>query len=285
MYLRYRQVPRNSNIMRALIVARISGCADQRSISLTDQVDNCKKTAQDVYDGPIEFEEIHAIAKGERNDRPELQVLEDKLRTRSYDLLLFEDIGRLIRGAEASRLIGIAVDHGTRVLSPNDGFDTRDPSWGSDVLTACAEHVGHNEHTSKRIKAKMKLRFHRNGESLMGLPYGYFLPEGEGKSYHKVQIDPDAGEWIRKGAEMLRLTGNCSEVARYFNENGVARGVRARRVEWTGAAIRQFFSNPILKGTPQRGAMISVKHHETGKRRSVENPEGPEFIDCPNLKA
>ena len=86
MYLRYQQVPRNGNIMRALIVARISGCSDQQSISLTDQVDNCKKTAQEVYDGPIEYEEIHAIAKGERNDRPELQVLEDMLRTRKYDL-------------------------------------------------------------------------------------------------------------------------------------------------------------------------------------------------------
>ena len=39
--------------------------------------------------------------------------------------------------------------------------------------------------------------------------------------------------------------------------------------------VRRYFRNPILKGKPERGNMHSVKHHETGRRRSVKNPEGP----------
>lgn len=63
MSLGYRQVPRNSNIKRALIVARFSGRADQRSISVTDQMVHCKRAVQDLCDGPIQYEEIHAIAR------------------------------------------------------------------------------------------------------------------------------------------------------------------------------------------------------------------------------
>ncbi len=52
--------------------------------------------------------------KGERLDRPELKEIEDLLRTRAFDLLVCEDMGRLVRGTAAKDLFGIALDHGTR---------------------------------------------------------------------------------------------------------------------------------------------------------------------------
>jgi hypothetical protein len=47
--------------------------------------------------------------------------------------------------------------------------------------------------------------------------------------------------------------------------------------------VRRFYSNPLLKGLPGRGFKHSVKHHESGRRRSVPNPNGPVFRDCPHL--
>jgi hypothetical protein len=61
----------------------------------------------------------------------------------------------MVRGTEAARLCGIAVDHGTRVIAPNDCIDTADESWEEDVISACRDHVGHNTHTSKRLKHKL----------------------------------------------------------------------------------------------------------------------------------
>jgi hypothetical protein len=53
-----------------------------------------------------------------------LVEIEQILRTRKVDLLVMEDVGRMVRGAEAVRLWGIAVDHGTRCIAPNDCCDT-----------------------------------------------------------------------------------------------------------------------------------------------------------------
>ena len=145
------------------IVARISGCANQKEVSLDDQVDHAKQVVAELYDGPVEYRVIATKGKGERLDRPELAEIEALLRTRELDLLVAEDLGRLVRGTEAARLCGIAVDHGTRVIAPNDCIDTADASWEEDVISACRDHVGHNAHTSKRLKHKLMNRFEKFG--------------------------------------------------------------------------------------------------------------------------
>ena len=131
---------------------------------------------------------IATKGKDEDLERPELAEIEAQLRTGEIDLLILEDIGRLVRGTEASRLIGVAVDHGTRVVSPNDGIDTIDDSWEEDVISACRDHVGHNVHTSKRIKKKTMLRFKRKGQSTPLPVAGIIKPEGS-KSYYDWSWD------------------------------------------------------------------------------------------------
>src|SRR5262245_9230514 len=124
--------PRNGHTLVVGIVARISGCANQKEISLDDQVDHGKEEVTRLYEGPIEYRTIATKGKGERLDRPELDEVERLLRTRELDLLVMEDLGRLVRGTAACEICGIAVDHGTRVIAPNDCIDTADGSWEED---------------------------------------------------------------------------------------------------------------------------------------------------------
>src|SRR4051794_14120149 len=93
-----RQVlkPRVGTTLIVAIVARISGCQNQKEMSLEDQEDHGNEIAHEMYDGPIEFRTIKTIGKGERLDRPELTDIEAMLRTRGIDLLVLEDIGRLV---------------------------------------------------------------------------------------------------------------------------------------------------------------------------------------------
>ena len=149
-------VPRNGYSLVVGIPGRISGCENQKEISLEDQVDHAKDVAYEMYDGEIEFRTITTTGKGERLDRPELLEIENWLRSRELDFLIVEDLGRIVRGAEAHRLCGIAVDHGTRVLSVNDDIDTNQPDWEARSMEACKEHMKHNEHTSRRIKQKKR---------------------------------------------------------------------------------------------------------------------------------
>ena len=47
--------------------------------------------------------------------------------------------------------------------------------------------------------------------------------------------------------------------------------------------VRRVTAQPLLKGMPGRGFKHTVKHHETGRRVAVKNPDGPTYLDLPHL--
>lgn len=275
-------VPRNGHTLVVGIMARISGCQNQKELSLEDQIDHAKQVVVELHDGPVEYRTIATKGKGERLDRPELSELMTMLRPRELDLLIAEDIGRVVRGGEAVRLCGIAVDHGMRVIAPNDCIDTAEDSWEEDVLSACRDHVGHNSHTSKRLKKKLKNRFLKGQGVTPFEIFGYDKPP-DAKTYddwqkHSVS-EPIYAEWLR----LLKETLNCSLVANWINKEGVLPGKHCRRKTWNGPMVRRLTRNPLLKGMPGRGFKHTVKHHETGRRVSVKNPEGPNLLEYQHL--
>lgn len=158
--------PRNGHTLEAAIVARISGGANQKELSLDDQVDHGKEEIAAMYSGLVNDHIISTTGKGERLDRPELAKWERLIRTRTIDVTVMEDVGRIVRGVEAVQLWGIAVDHVTRCIAPNDCCDTADETWEEDLITACRDHVGHNAHTSRRLKKKLMNRFRKFGGAM-----------------------------------------------------------------------------------------------------------------------
>jgi site-specific DNA recombinase len=277
-------VPRNGHTLVVGIGARISGCANQNELSLDDQVDHGKEVLAEYWDGPVEYRVIATVGKGEALDRPELLQIEAEYRKEELDVFLWEDLGRLVRGADAARLLGIGVDHGVRTLVPNDCIDTADENWEQDALEACAAHVGHNAHTSKRIKKRLMNRFRKFG-GVPGRPiYGYIVPK-DVKTYDGWLKDPAATAVIQEGAHRLMATDrpNCSAVADGWNAEGIPVGPYSRNEKWDGKMVRRFYRNTLLKGRPERGNRCTVKNHEKGRRVSVKNPNGPCSWSCPHL--
>lgn len=279
-----RMKARNGHTYHIGIVARISGCQRQKELSLEDQVDHAKEEVKYLIEPgfAVVYHIIATKGKGERLDRPELQEVDALLRSRVLDLLIAEDLGRLVRGTMASELCGIAVDAGVRVVAPNDCIDTWDSSWEEDVIAACRDHVGHNVHTSKRLKQKMKNRFVKMGASTARPIYGYIVPP-DSKTYDEWKKDPNATliylELFRRYKEMP----NYSLLADWLNENNVPTGPYDRMNRWTSSKVRRVMSNTLLKGMPSRGNRHTIKHHETGRRVSVKNPAGPVYYPCPHL--
>ena len=300
--------PRNGNTLVVGIVCRISGCSKQTDLSLEDQEDNCKGAVKELYDGPVEFETISTKGKGERLDRPELEKIETLYRSERFDIFAYDDLSRLIRGGEAARLLGVGVDHGTRSICIDDGIDTADITWEEDALNACSENVAHNQRTSKRLKQKLMNRFKKAGRSRARLIAGYIEPEGAA-SYDDLLKDPKAESWlcegdglsyvtqhcpdmvdklkqigwVRAGADLLRETQNYSAVGDFLNRIGIPVGPYCRRKDWDGRMVRRFFANRLLMGKAGRGFRHSVKHFESGRRKSVPNPKGPTFYECLHL--
>src|SRR5262249_40899151 len=155
-------------------------------------------------------------------------------------------------------------------------------SWEEDVIAACRDHVGHNAHTSKRLKHKLMNRFLKFGGATPVEVFGYVKPPGA-RTYEDWQKDsaatPILQEWFRR----VRQSGHRSAVADWLNENGIAPGKYCRRERWNGAMVRRLTRNPLLKGMPGRGFQHTVKHNETGRRVSVKNPKGPQFRPYPAL--
>ncbi|MFT3879659.1 MAG: recombinase family protein [Gemmatales bacterium] len=275
--------PRNGHTFHVGIVARISGCQNQKDVSLEDQIDHGKEETRNYYDaGTPEYHIISTKGKGENLERPELETIEALIRSRVLDLLVVEDLGRLVRGTEASVLCGIAVDHGVRVIAINDCIDTAELTWEEDVISACRDHVGHNAHTSKRIKKKMMKRFQRNGQAMARPIFGYIV-SAEAESYD---------DWVKNIAhtpvilelfQRLRENPNCSHAASWLNSTRVPTGPYHRNEEWDTRMVRRFVDNPLLKGYARRGDRHTVKKHEVGKRKSVKNPDGPVYYPCPHL--
>lgn len=274
---------RNGHTLVVGIVARISGCASQKEVSLDDQVDHAKEEIADIYDGPVDFRIIATKGKGECIDRPELAEIESMIRSRELDAIVMEDVGRMVRGAEAVRLWGLAVDHGTRCIAPNDCCDTADETWEEDLISACRDHVGHNAHTSKRLKKKLMNRFKKFGGSV-ALPIAGFVKPADAKTYADWRKDDRATETIVAGLEMLKDSQNCSAVADFFNQEGFATGPYCKRDTWDGTMVRRYYGNRLLGGHPGRGFRRTVKRHETGRRVSTKNTESePMYFDCPHL--
>ena len=275
-------VPRNGHTLTIGIVARISGCQDQKELSLDDQVDNAQEEIKDRYDGPVEYDVFSTVGKGERLDRPEVEQIEAAFRSQRYDFFVFDDLSRLIRGGEAARLLGIGVDNGTRSICIEDNIDTIETTWEEDALNACSENVAHNERTSKRIKKKTMNRFKKYGFTAARPIATYEVPKGV-KTYDGWIKKEDLTGDVREGMLLLKDTLDCSIVADFFNERQFPVGPLARRDEWNGDMVRRFYGNPLLKGLPQRGKMHTVKNHATGRRASVKNPDGPVYYSAPHL--
>ena len=264
--------PRNGHTLVVAIVARITGGPRQKDVSLEDQEDHAKETIAEIYDGPVEYKVIATKGKGERLDRPELKQIEAILRTREVDILVAEDIGRLVRGTDAKRLCGVAVDHGTRVIAPNDCVDTSEESWEEDVISACRDHVGHQSHTSKRIKHKLMKRFERSGGATAREPFGFIKPEGA-KTYDDWYKDPAAipvyQEWLR----LLKATLNCTIVADWLNAQNVPTGKYCRNKVWNGKLVRQVTRNSLLKGLP---AQRPSPHGQTPRIWTTDSSKEPQ---------
>src|SRR5207249_3826647 len=149
-------------------------------------------------------------------------------------------------------------------------------------ISACRDHVGHNAHTSKRLKQKLMNRFKKFGGATPREVYGYIKPPGA-KTYADWLKDPAAPPFMLEGFRRLRETLNSSAVADWFTDNKVPTGKYCRSKVWDGPMVRRLYENSILIGQPSRGSRHTVKHHETGRRVSVPNPKGPVYVSFPHL--
>ena len=126
-------LPRSGGELEVLVVARISGGpAGRKKERLQEQVDRLRHFIGTVYRGPMNFHSVATESSGERLVHAELANL---IRSRKFDVLVVEDLGRLGRTAAAREFCRLSVEHGVRIVAANEGIDTAEQS-GKEAMIA-----------------------------------------------------------------------------------------------------------------------------------------------------
>ena len=203
-----------------------------------------------------------------------------------------DDLSRMSRNTiESLRLGELAAETGVRVVGASDGFDSSNPQ--SSLLLPVLGSM--NEAFITQLRSKVKRGMDdafRRGDNIQPPGAGYRLvevrsPDGSLVLTHKgtiekaVEIDPEAADWIRRGATMIAHEGKSAlDVARLFNAESVA-GLRT----WTDGRVRDLYRRERLVGEDVFRKTRHVVNRQTG-RRKVERLPASEWLrrDVPHLR-
>src|SRR4051812_46344925 len=119
--------PRAGSVLWLLLICRVSkpakgkrkksqraGYQDERSNE--DQTKNLKRWFRQQYKGRVRIFAIKGSGSGERLDRVETRRALRAVRSRKFDVVLMEDLGRLMRRVDAFKFCEMAEDYETRVI-------------------------------------------------------------------------------------------------------------------------------------------------------------------------
>jgi DNA invertase Pin-like site-specific DNA recombinase len=109
-------VPRNGHTLNVLAICRIS-TDHQDQKSLADQEALYRRFVRKHYDGPVRWTGIAGRGSGEYLDREELVRAEELIKSRTFDLVIAEDLARICRRIKAYQICKTAKDCGTRLFA------------------------------------------------------------------------------------------------------------------------------------------------------------------------
>ena len=264
--------PKNGHTLKVIGVGRIS-TDHQDELSLGDQEALYREHLRRILPEGTKFEltVIKSRGSGQILDRAEFIQLCEMVESGEYDIVIAEDLGRIVRRMRAYIFCEEAEDAATRVIAINDYVDTKDEGWRQATFFASFKHESFCRETSKRIRRTLRNRF-REGGIFQYTIYGYIKPHS-GATDDEVTKDPDAEAIYDHWFTLLEDGANYREVADWLNDLGVPTGDYCRTDEWTGAMVKRLTFTPLLKGERRRNERITKRVNKTGRPKTVPAPE------------
>ena len=193
---------------------------------------------------------------------------------------VIDDLSRMSRNTIESLQVGeLAEITGVRIIGASDGFD----SCGQQSKIMLPMMSSFNEVFIDQLKSKVKRGMDdafRRGDNIQPPGVGYRMvpvtnPDGSLVFTHKqtvekrAEVDPEAAEWIRRGAEMIANEGKSPiDVARLFNEQKVG-----GKQTWSDNRVRKLYARERLVGREVFRTTKQVRDRRTGKVRYEKLPE------------
>ena len=267
--------PRDGQTLRVLLPSRVSdprpGKQDLRS--LDDQQGLQNRWLGEHTDLPIDITVVAGSGSGEILDRKEYQRLLDLIKSGTYDLVLPEDLGRIVRRVDAFHVCELCEDYGVRLIAINNyGVDTAQPEWRDAAFFVSYFYEKENRNRSLQIKGRLRSRFLAGG-ALRGPIFGYIKPAGA-KTDEDLEKDPNAEPIYQEWFRMLdEEEATYSEIADWLNSEGVPTGQSCRKkTKWDCQLVSQTTHNWILKGLRFHNKRKSRRINVPGRYKSEKAP-------------
>ena len=265
--------PRNGHTLEVLVACRVSdpkpGKQDERS--LADQEAEHREWIERNTDLPCNIKVVAGSGSGESVERSEYLDLIELVESRKFDVVLTEDLGRILRRLQAHMFCELCVDNDVRLIALNDNVDTAHDGWEDRSIFSAWHHERSNRDTSGRIKRTHRNRFQHGG--CLALPIaGYRKPPGAkgDDDLEKVpEFEEIYKEWFRRLDED---EATFAEIADWLNEQGVPTGEYCRQKQWTGTMVGRVTRNWLLKGIRFRNKRRSRRNNKSGKYRTEKAP-------------
>lgn len=264
--------PKNGHTLKVIGVGRIS-TEHQDELSLGDQKVLYSKHLKQMFPPDTKFDitPIASRGSGQRVDRKEFIGLCKMVESGEYDIVIAEDLARIVRRMQAYTFCEDAEDANTRVIAINDFIDTANGNWRQTTFFASFRHENYCLDTSKRIRRTLRNRFCQGGIYQFVI-YGYLKPHA-GAMDHEVTKDPAAEAVYEQWFTMLENGANYCEVADWLNDCGTPLGKHCRSDKWTGPMVKRLTFNPILKGERRRNDHVTIRVNKTGRSKTIPAPE------------
>jgi DNA invertase Pin-like site-specific DNA recombinase len=264
--------PKFGGIFHVIGVGRISK-KSQDELSLGDQKAYYSKWLDREYGaGNYRLTVIATQGSGQILDRDEFIELCDMVASGKYDLVIAEDIGRIVRRIHAVIFCEEAEDTATRVVGINDPVDTAVAGWEQNAIFASFKHSAFCKDTSERIKRTLRNRF-LQGQIFQCEIYGYIKPKAKATDM-EVRKDPAAEEIYDEWFTRLEEGRTYAMVSDWLNDNNVPTGPHCRSDKWTGRMVQRVTFSEILKGERIRNKRYAERVNKTGRSKTKKSPPG-----------
>ncbi len=259
---------RNGHTLKVILPCRVSdpGPGKQDIMSLADQEAMHRRWLSDHTSVPLAITVLAGSGSGECLERREYHQLNELVASNEFDLVLTEDLGRILRRIQAHMLCELCVDHHVRLIACNDHIDTLESGWEDRSIISAWHHERSNRDTSERIKRSHRNRFEQG--RCLALPiYGYRKKPG-GKTEDDLEKLPEAEPIYEEWFHRLDDGNSYSEVADWLNAIGVNPGPYVRNDKWDCPMVSRVSHNVLLKGYRFRNKRKTKRINETGRYKS-----------------
>lgn len=254
---------------------------DTANDSIQNQITYLKEYVKNNED---DFQLVHIYVDngttGTNFDRAGWQKLIEDIKAGTINCVVFKDFSRIGRNyiEVGNYLEKIFPFLGVRVVSVNDGFDSKEQSFESNMLMNSLTNIV-NDYYAKDISRKIlqaKKMMQENGEYTSGIyPYGYKKADADRR---KLAIDPEAADVVKKIFEWRIQKKSCAWIANTLNELAIPspglykflKGEQAYK-HCCNAKWRSEYISKILKNTVYLGHLVQGKtqrsHFKNGGKR------------------